>query len=335
MKILNGSKIHQAIMAVKPTHIAVAYVGADWRSYVGASLPTEIIISPTLGTYPPAIEEIAEELGWDNVHLLPELHAKIYLGEEGAIVGSSNLTKNGLSGVILEEACVLLGDDDPLQDLRELYTSLKERACQRFPTEEAKRGEVKRLMQEWRRAVSEKLIAAPHTTSSSLIEFKLSDNNAFHVVWYVPGADVNLDYAAIKSADPELTESVIKEWMNFLEEDRHVQAGQWLLLWPARNDGQPNLRVPPKWMYVHSVVSDAVDENSYPKVALERSDKERGGHPPFYIGKEEVAAIREVLSSGEFPELLPDGEKPWTISGNAQRLEQFVTAVKEAVSKRV
>jgi hypothetical protein len=330
MRILTGTKIHQAILEVRPSQIAVAYVGADWRTYLGESVPNEVIISPTFGSFPRAINEIAEELGWKNVHLLRELHAKIYLGETSAVVGSSNLTKNGLSGTILEEVGVLLDDDQPLQDLRDIYASLRERAQQQFPTEEAKQAEVKRLMRDWRIAAAEGIIASPSKELSNIVDFTLSDNNGFHVAWYRPDPSVKLDADAIP-----VSEDVIEDWTVFLEDDDQIENNQWLLLWAARNDGLPNLAIRPTWMYVHEVISNAVQDNPYSKVALQRRDKLPGDNPPFHIGKPEAAALHAVLASREFPELLPEEEKPWSLTGDSHRLEQFITAVKAAVRQRM
>ena len=74
-----SQKAHDKLHEHPPTHIAVAYVGRDWDQLIDCSQLKEIIVSPTLGTNPRAVDELVEKFGWEHVHFLDELHAKIYL----------------------------------------------------------------------------------------------------------------------------------------------------------------------------------------------------------------------------------------------------------------
>lgn len=112
MKILLAYEIGSAIQRCNPLKIAVAYLGEDWRSFIpDVQHLEEVIVSPTLGTNPRAVMDLAQRIGWENVHFLDELHAKFYLGSSTAIVGSANLTHNGLSGDALIELCIEFSDE--------------------------------------------------------------------------------------------------------------------------------------------------------------------------------------------------------------------------------
>ena len=82
MQLVSGASIKVGLREVMPTHVAAAYVGRDWRTYIDTQQLKEIVVSPTLGSNPYAIAEIAKDIGWENVHFLINLHAKIYLGGE-------------------------------------------------------------------------------------------------------------------------------------------------------------------------------------------------------------------------------------------------------------
>jgi hypothetical protein len=113
--LFTPKKIRESITKVRSSKIAVAYVGLGWDRYISRTDIKEIIVSPTLGTNPKAIEAIAALLGFDNVHFLENLHAKIYIGAHSAVIGSCNLSDNGLSDAGLIEAAVYLDTIDSVK----------------------------------------------------------------------------------------------------------------------------------------------------------------------------------------------------------------------------
>ena len=56
----NPKELRDAIAAVQPDRIAVAFIGINWQEYVDISSIKEIIVSPTLGSNPRAIENIMD-----------------------------------------------------------------------------------------------------------------------------------------------------------------------------------------------------------------------------------------------------------------------------------
>jgi hypothetical protein len=49
------TEISNKLKEIEPAQIAVAYVGADWKSFLNSDHIENIIISPTLGSNPRAI----------------------------------------------------------------------------------------------------------------------------------------------------------------------------------------------------------------------------------------------------------------------------------------
>ena len=62
MNLIKSDETKKAIKECNPSRIAVAYIGKDWRDFINPKNIVEIIISPTLGSNPVAIQEIATQL---------------------------------------------------------------------------------------------------------------------------------------------------------------------------------------------------------------------------------------------------------------------------------
>ena len=78
--------------------IAVAFIGDGASKLFGPKTEdVKIICNLTMGgTNPREIETLIKRFGRENVKQVDNLHAKLYIGAEYAIVGSSNMSANGL-----------------------------------------------------------------------------------------------------------------------------------------------------------------------------------------------------------------------------------------------
>ena len=188
MQILTNAKIQQAIVRCKPHHIAVAYIGINWSDFIADTNNLEtVIISPTLGTNPKAISVLIKAIGWDKVLFLNELHAKIYLGQESAIVGSANLTQNGLSGQSLIELSVEINSEKGLRKIGNIVDDLKKRAQDQYPTTEAKKVQIKELERTWNAAIANRILPKKPVDQNCFADFEFLTKDHFYVVWYQPG----------------------------------------------------------------------------------------------------------------------------------------------------
>lgn len=91
MKLISTAEVESTLENVRPTHIAVAFVGLDWKRYIDINVIEEMIVSPTIGTNPYAIQEIVNHIGWDKIHFLTNLHTKLYIGSNSAVFWRFNL----------------------------------------------------------------------------------------------------------------------------------------------------------------------------------------------------------------------------------------------------
>lgn len=336
MKILSKGGIALALKAIEPTHIAVAYLGADWRDYLGDVPPAEIIVSPTLGTNPYALAEVGEAIGWENVFLLEALHAKIYLSNAGAIVGSANLTANGLQGERLEEVAVLLSDSQLIAGLRTEFQRLKAAAVEHFATKSDKIAAVHKLERLWRLAASQELVRLSDRDTKRSIADYVDGNEAFYVAWYL-GSVLKFNDAALDAVFPDEVANgkghPIGDHLTFLESDQ-IEKDKWILVWRAKSDGAPDRRSSPSWMYIDTVVENGVIDldHGYTKLAFSRSD--RGARvTPFELDDDFAAAFNQIIESRRYPEFSSNGweeegsHKVWSVEPTFPIFRRFIRDV--------
>lgn len=272
MKILVDDGIQEAIGRCKPSKIAVAYIGADWNTFIpDADCLSAIIVSPTFGSNPRAIMDVAQHIGWEKVHFLDELHAKIYIGSSSAVIGSANLTNNGLSGEGLVELCVEVGAIEMLKKLDETFETLRRRAQKQYPTAEFKRARIRELEIVWGAAIANRIIRNKNNSAPAFSDYEPLGEDHFYVLWYQPDeCEYSDDVKAIKS--------LMVDDIHFASDDK-VEKNKWALVWRITSSNTPHKLVKPHWLYIHEVFENGVvDEGyEYPKCAIERKDL---GVPP-------------------------------------------------------
>ncbi|VWD20167.1 hypothetical protein BLA18110_05363 [Burkholderia lata] len=317
MKFVHGRDIQRGLREISPSQIAVAYVGIDWKTYIVPENLRDIVLSPTVGTNPVAIVEIADAIGWEHVHFLDNLHAKIYLGERGAAVGSFNLTANGLSAEGLQEAGFLVDDDQTLAELRTRLGDYRQQATTAYPTTAAKLSRLAELRTQWDRAIKQGVIRND-AQATTLDAYRPVSADEIYVCW-VSGE--------ITYTEQVVSHSTVNDTVSFLESDT-VLPDRWILCWMPRADGHPDERRRPYWLHIDEVVEAGAHEAPYTKVAVERTGRAELP-PPFELTDAAVHALYAVLNSGEFPEFLDDHET-WSVDRTLPRLPALLLALGEA-----
>lgn len=329
MNILASAKhLRNTLSDLQPNKVAVAFVGTGWKKYISAAHLQEIVLSPTLGSNPKAIEELIEEIGLDRVHFLDELHSKIYLGEKGALLGSCNLSDNGISDAGLLEAAVFLQEPTALRQLEATFNNYKTLALRRYPTQAAKKEKLRVLVKEWNIAVWHGLVAAE--TSSPFLKDYRSGLDRIHIVWHSHG-ELEYDNTAIGAVVPDAGESpddYFSSVLQFLEDD-HVEPGDWVLSWHCRNDGYPRKNGDVSWLHVHHVVPHGVVGDTYTKLVGQASHLNRGA-PPFELDPPTKKRIRAALESGRFPALLSLDDEVWHQQPADDVTPEFLIYLREA-----
>ena len=303
MKILVGNEIQRAVVACKPLKIAVAYIGTDWETFISdVSFLEAIIVSPTFGSNPDAIKSLVNKIGWEKVLFLDELHAKTYIGQKSAVIGSANLTRNGLGAEGLVELCVEVNADENLKKVNKAFDDLKQRALGKYPTTESKKSRLKVLEMSWGAAIANQIVLGESGNSRSFVDFELLGNDHFYVLWYQP---VYCTY----SADVEKIESLIADDIHFAKEDS-PEMNKWALLWRITNSSKAHKTVKPYWLYIHQVFEGGVIDKGYqyPKCAIQRRDL-KVPIPPFELTGDVVTAFNKAVQEKNIAKYLIQNEK--------------------------
>jgi hypothetical protein len=310
MKLLHGSAIKKALRDVAPQRIAVAYAGKDWAEYITRGALEEIIISPTIGSNPFAISALVTQLGWEHVHFLDNLHAKLYLGKENAALGSFNLTANGLSAEGLEEAGYLVTDPEAIGEIRQLYESYLKKAQASYPTTQAKVSRLKALHILWGQAARTGVISDDAQGESLSMFLPFADSI------YICGVAGECGYN-----EEVVDTSIINQSMTFLEDDE-IARGKWILCWYSDKHGFPRPRTTPYWVRVDEVFDKGADDQMYSKLAVERNDQSEVA-APFDLTPEVVRALYATLRISRFEPFLWLKD-PWPVAPTLPLMSDFL-----------
>ncbi len=270
VNILIHNEIKKAIARCEPTRIAVAFIGEDWKTFLpNHEILQSIIVSPTIGSNPEAITHLAQSIGWDKIFFLDELHAKIYIGKESAIVGSANLTNNGLDGERLIELCVEINDEENLKKINRFFDELVEKAKARYPSVKEKKIKLNELYKTRNSAISNCIIKEKTPKRENINSFEnFQFNDQFYVSWYRKVK--NFEY----SEDAKNIENLIKSDLHIPNEEP-IEKNKWILMWLITEKNKPHKSRKPFWLYIHEIFENGViyDGHEYLKLVAQRSDK--------------------------------------------------------------
>jgi hypothetical protein len=330
-----AQELRNALVEIQPSKIAVAFVGNGWRNYVNPEHIAEIVLSPTLGSNPIAIEAIMLNIGEEHVYFLDNLHAKIYLGTESALLGSSNLSDNGFSDNGNFEAGVVLSDSESLGNLQAVFDDYKTRAAEQYPTRESKIERLRILLREWQNSITNGTISRnlnnnDRDNSSPSIGDYRSKSYSIHVAWY-GDAEVIYNETAICAVVPEANNPEdYFESANTFHKDDVVQKGDWILSWRANKNGFPNGRSTPIWLYAHHVILNGALDPPY-TMLVGQAKKFQCPPPPFVLDERTIQLIRDALNTGIFPTLLrPNDDRDWLLADADTAVPDFLSYLQDA-----
>lgn len=270
--------------------VPICFSLADWQTFItDASSLESIVVSPTIGSNPWAIADLVKQIGWEKVAFLDELHAKTYIGESSAVIGSANLTRNGLGAEGLVELCVEINTAESLKKINKAFEDLKKRAQDQYPTTVSKKSRLKELEQDWGAAISNRIFRNNKKQNiPSFADFELLGEDHFYVLWYQP---FNCEY----SDDVKAIESFMVDDIHFSSTDK-VEKNKWALVWRITDSNKPHKSAKPHWLYIHEIVENGViDEGyEYPKCAIQRKDLDIPA-PPFEITDEVLGAFKKAV----------------------------------------
>lgn len=296
--IFFGKNIAQSIKNTNPNKIAVAYLGIEWKKYIDPKIINFIIISPTLGSNPKAIEEMVTKIGWDKIYFNESLHAKIYKSSTQAIIGSANLSTNGLSGNNLIECCVSITKDSELQGIDLFLEELKMKSIHDEKEKIKKLEKLKKIFSDFE-CMKENI--ARTTKDEHLVDI---NNARIHVCW---GQNITLKYTEKAKKELENIQDVAQ--LNFHIGD-DIKVGDYIVYWTTTQHNRFDQRSKPTWMYVDRVIENAVEDNdpdtNYTTLALQVSDADLSHLPAL-----DKTKFSTLIMDSKFETLRDTQDGPW------------------------
>lgn len=160
---------HSLVANASRLDIAVAFWGNGPLERLPLSAqrtpPTRIIANVMSGgTNPAAVRELLREFGSDRVRQLNDLHAKVFLSDTHLILGSANVSTNGLGlegneQIGWREACIRTNDPATLGSARTWFDAQWNASA---PIHEA---DLAQAEEAWRRARQRRPMAPPSSTA--------------------------------------------------------------------------------------------------------------------------------------------------------------------------
>lgn len=328
MKILFEHEIRKAIASCGPSKIAVAYIGADWTTFVpDVDKLNAVIVSPTIGSNPRAIANLAKRIGWGKVYFLDELHAKMYIGNKSAIIGSANLTSNGLSGEGLVELCVAVYTDDALTKLNTTFDELKNRANAHYPSTQSKKSRLSELESSWGAAIANRIAKSQSRYICDFSDFELLDEDHIYVCWAQPG---ECEY----SGDVADIQSLIADDIHFSAADK-VKKNKWVLVWRLTDSSLPHRTAKPHWLYIHEIYQEGIIDKGYdyPQCAIQRSDLDVPT-PPFEITHDVAKALKTAIQERDLASYLIQEHRPvFDLAYSLKGIPSLMRRMKELLAR--
>ncbi len=344
MTLLKNHDIKKALKKCKPRKIAVAYIGIDWKNFIDPKMIDEIIISPTIGSNPYAIEDLANNISWDKIHFLENLHAKFYIGDTFAILGSANLSKNGIDINGLDEASVKIGEKSLIQDLEKYFEELKEKSHQY--SEDQKKEIISKLKEKWETGKQKNIITSYNANKvPSFYDYEPLSKDDFYIVWYYDLYN-DRDYKYSDEINDRIND--IENATHFSKNDK-IKTGKWILFWKAN---KKNHKINPEWLYIDKIYKKAVtcksekeykDSDKYTYTTVGVMWKQKHLSPPFDLDKQTIEAFRKTVQDKEFDKSFTKGitdnhefcisNDTFCVSDTFPYFKDFITKMKKNYKK--
>lgn len=331
-----SSDLVAAVKSIAPQRVAVAYIGKEWSDLIDTTTLKEIIVSPTLGSNPRAIVEVAKLLGWENVHFLNELHSKLYIGKKQLILGSANLSANGLGLNTQHEACVMLADSGALADANALFEIYKAEAQHQYHDMNSKLEQVDRLQAEWNLARVHGLLKksgdACLTAMSNNQLFSQYDSDCdglVYVAWYMSSGDYDYTEKVSEAVQHDIVSEI------HLAADDQAPINQWVLSWAVTNKGYASKKIKPALLFIHEKIMHGVTDTDYEQLCYQRASLNTPPKPFDETDPLFIDCFRRVMDQDRFEELRGHiGEDVWYICNYKALTKEFLKELQEEYQRQ-
>jgi hypothetical protein len=307
------------VRKIRPVQIAVAYLGMGWLERLGGHLPADLIIRPALGSNPDAIRDAIKCMGADHVHFLDELHAKVFIGQESALVGSANLSRN--ADEILREVMVKVTDAASMATLRKWFADTILLSSDQYSTTAAKGKRLTELQQLHNREIRSELKTLDKLSGNELkgesrpkhglgdyLSNKLSAESLLSVQWWQDeGGHTKKFKADVAKQGHDYAQ--ISDHLDITENDATAEIrDSWVLCWRQTSTGRATKKL--EWLYVDGIADSG--DKIYPRTIFMLEGKGRSLPPrPFEIDDAACEAFKKTMNESEWEALRDASNTEW------------------------
>lgn len=286
------------LMTTPTLRIATAFIGTGASRFIGNQCTdAKIVCNLSMGsTNPQEIVTLIQRFGKSNVRQVNNLHAKLYIGSEYAIVGSANMSHNGLGfqPTALREAGYRfpLEPSSPHGSL-DWFDQLWDEA------REITEKDLENAKEKWKRRDKNR-DGEWNFDSRDICHYDFDRDDFPLLDWFGSSTREIIDntpiHPALLSGWSSLQEAVDGGVGIECDKDiHHIQKDRWVLRFHLRKNAIP------QWDQLSGIVLPGIcrytDETEARSVALVKKDTNGAG--PFDMDKATTAAFRELLFSSE------------------------------------
>lgn len=357
MEFIFGERLQRAIGEILREDdfiCAVAFWGKGASARLSkreanAKRPKIICNLETGGTNPYEIETLMGNAShsYGEVRQSKNLHAKVFLAADRAVVGSANVSTNGLgiegaSAAKWIEAGVLINDPVQLKRISAWLETEWEKS------EEIEASHLVKARDRWfRRQMASGPILDNPSPKIGLAEFPVPplDSaiagvdfpllNWWRDVEYDWSSDARSTVAKLISTDDRTKiEARLENTFGIdLRDSDALSPGKWVLVWEASGDRNLPSRMKPYWFYTGPILRRAMiyagDPGRYP--AILGADYKGRVAPPFTLDSPTIKAFRTVIVHPKFSSLLED-DFPFFTPQRLSLMRDFLVDWKTALS---
>lgn len=318
---LLSDSIKKLLMTEPTLRIATAFIGTGASQLIGhKSTDVKIVCNLTMGgTNPHEVATLIQRFGKNNIRQINNLHAKLYIGSEYAIVGSANLSNNGLGfqPTALREAGYMF----PL-DLSSQHDSLDWFDQLWGEAREITSKDLKDAEEKWKRRDKNR-DGDWNFNSRDICHYDFDRDDFPLLDWFGNTTWEVVDNAAVNptllSGWSSLEDAVSDSVDITCEHDmEHLQKDRWVLRYYVRTNAKL------QWSQLSGIVLPNIyqyeGETETMSVALIRPETHTG---PFDMNKATEAALRGLLFSDKYAELRTDDFEGCWFEPRVELMRQF------------
>lgn len=313
MKLIHQQEdLHQALQDTRPEQMAVAFVGNV------SGLPfknlKEVVVSTSDSSSPEGLDALIEKVGRDNFYLLDGLHAKIYIGQEQALMGSPNFSSNGFLPGGLQEAAALTADPQNVRQLRQLFTHYRQQALEQYPDWASR----ERKLLEMQESHRQRNISRPSI-------FQGHELHRIHVCW---GVNEAVPFDEKEKSHYEALHGISSlddiAQLQLHQSDSHIQIGDWILYWEITADGKI-AKEKTLWIHVGELNQTLIDRQEEDRLLVLEGGRDEGLAEPFALDPLMKKKLAQLLMTGTYRKLWPKEKGIWKAWEVRQLKDQLLT----------